>query len=155
LTQQWIVGNCHPWLSKWIHVKWLGHTFGCLCFHNVYKHGLLHVKEINIQRLNNLIYWKFHPFQFTILFLDNTKIQRKRNFTFGCIQNWGYKLPRAFINSESRKCLFNFFTCILATIAHWYFTCAMDAQKNPYTHVNLPQQLHTKCELDRTYQPYK
>lgn len=152
MTQQWIVGNCHPWLSKWIFMRWFSHTFGCLCFHtSEFKHGLLHVKEINIQRLNNLIYWNFHPFQFKIFFLITLRSKKTKNSRFGLIQNWKYKMPRAFINSKSRKCLSNFVT----SIAHWHFTCAMDAQKNPYTHVDLPQQLHKKCELDRSYQPYK
>jgi hypothetical protein len=64
-------------------------------------------------------------------------------------------MPREFINSESRKCLFNFVSRISSTTAHWHFTCAMDAKKHPYTHVDLPQQLHKKFELDRSYQPYK
>jgi hypothetical protein len=104
-----------------------------MCFHIELKHGLLHVKEISIQKFNNLIQWRFHLFQFTIMFLDDTYMQRNIKF---CIYLHPklriHTMFRASINFESTRCCFNFVTSILATTTHWHSLVTIFAHRLIY-----------------------
>jgi hypothetical protein len=55
--------------------------------------------------------------------------KKKEKLTLGCIQNYGYVMPRTFINSISTKCLS--MINMLIAIEHWAFTHVMMPRKHP------------------------
>ncbi len=55
--------------------------------------------------------------------------KEKEKSTSSCIQNCGYKMPRAFINSKSTKHLSNYMINMSTSLEHYVFTCVMDAEK--------------------------